>query len=102
MWLRAIQTPRTTARTITSRVATRVMFRVIIASCHRSKYQMPARQMTVDTTARIPPSTAAIAMMARAASHQGDSASSSCIGFSSTELMKFLKAPAGPSRTSTT
>ena len=41
---------------------------------------MPARQTTVVTSARRPPKTKARAAIARPASHQGDSASSDCIG----------------------
>ena len=40
------------------------MFSVTIASCHRSKYQMPARQITVLTRARRPPKTKASAEIA--------------------------------------
>ena len=80
---RAIQTPKTSARTITSTVATSAMLSVIIASCHRSKNQMPARQTTVDTSARTPPNTKASATIASDGEHHGDSASSDCIGLSS-------------------
>ena len=45
---------------------------------------MPARQMTVGSTPRTPPNTKARARIAPPTSHQGDSASSSWSGFSST------------------
>ena len=52
-----IQTPRTTAITITSTVATSVMVSVTIASFHSPVPKMTASQTTVVTTGRQPPST---------------------------------------------
>ena len=83
--LRAIHTPRTTAEQHHQQRWPRgSCSSVIIASCHRSKYQMPAMQMTVGTSG------------SHAAEHRGDrgdgqrrrattgdSASSACSGLSS-------------------
>ena len=73
-------TPRTTATTITSRVAIRVIASVIIESFHSPVPKMIARQITV--TDDRAPATEHVGQRHddQAITHHGDSASRSCSG----------------------
>ena len=70
--MRPIDTPSTTAISITSTVATRVIASVTIVSFHRPVAKMTASQTRVITVGRQPPSTYAKASSTMAITHQGD------------------------------
>ena len=78
--LRPIETPSTTAKSITMTVAIRVMARVTIVSFQSPVQKMTASQTTVITAGLQPPRTKAMAISTSAISHHGESASRSSTG----------------------
>ena len=95
-WLRPIHTPITTARIITTTVATRVAVSVIIALFHSSSQRSVARQMTAAMPAFQPPRIIAIARIARAVMNHGDSASTYCSGLMTEEVNPSARAVVAP------
>src|SRR5262245_47516030 len=63
--LRPIETPSTTASSITIAVAIKVIESVIIVSCHRPVHKMTASHTSVTTAGRQPPRTYATASSTR-------------------------------------
>src|SRR5262245_36469666 len=81
--LRPIETPSTTASSITIAVAIKLIDSLIIVSSHRPVHKLTASHTSVTTAGRQPPRTYATASSTSAITHHGDSDIRSCSGLMS-------------------